>query len=237
MILTKKISQYGRDYKIGKYITLGEFACPGVDTVYYDPVLIKKLDNMREDFKADAIYINSGYRSAYYNSHMSPPGAKNSKHIEGLAADVRLFKNGEYIPAKIICCYAQLKGFNGIGYISYRSVHLDTADRIYRGDETGTDYSNNVNNDFFRYFNKTKEDVYKYVPSMEVFQMNMNREQLEILVKETVKTMLTGKDTTVSKWAVDEMEAAKKLGITDGSRPKGYATREEVTAMIVRSKK
>lgn len=39
-----------------------------------------------------------------------------------------------------------------------------------------------------------------------------------------------------STWAREEWEKAIKLGLTDGSRPRGVATREEVITMIVRSK-
>lgn len=40
-----------------------------------------------------------------------------------------------------------------------------------------------------------------------------------------------------SKWAEKEWEWAKKAGITDGSRPKDNATREEIITMIYRAKK
>lgn len=43
------------------------------------------------------------------------------------------------------------------------------------------------------------------------------------------------KDMTPSAWAKEEWEEAIKLGITDGSYPKRYTTREETAAMIVRA--
>ena len=49
--------------------------------------------------------------------------------------------------------------------------------------------------------------------------------------------MLDGKDTEPSKWAQDTktVEKAEALGITkDGSRPQGYAKREEVFEMFNR---
>lgn len=45
------------------------------------------------------------------------------------------------------------------------------------------------------------------------------------------------KDMTPSAWAKEEWEEAIKLGITDGSYPKRYTTREETAAMIVRGLK
>lgn len=43
------------------------------------------------------------------------------------------------------------------------------------------------------------------------------------------------KDMTPSAWAKEEWEEAIKLGITDGSYPKRYTTREETAAMIMRA--
>lgn len=54
-------------------------------------------------------------------------------------------------------------------------------------------------------------------------------------VRKIVLDVLNGKDTKPSLEA--EWEEAKKLGITDGSRPGGYAKREHVAAMIVRAMK
>jgi len=49
-----------------------------------------------------------------------------------------------------------------------------------------------------------------------------------------VRANLAGEDAP-SPWAKAAWEKAKSLGITDGSRPKDVATREEVVAMILRS--
>jgi N-acetyl-anhydromuramyl-L-alanine amidase AmpD len=53
-------------------------------------------------------------------------------------------------------------------------------------------------------------------------------------VREIVHEILDGNNTKPSEWAEKEVAEAKALGITDGSRPQGYAKREEVTAMILR---
>ena len=45
---------------------------------------------------------------------------------------------------------------------------------------------------------------------------------------------LLGAGSTPSVWAVNELQEAVERGITDGSRPKGYATREEVALMVNR---
>lgn len=53
-------------------------------------------------------------------------------------------------------------------------------------------------------------------------------------VRKIVREELYGNGKEPSDWAVKEIEAAKELGITDGSRPQGYAKREEVFALINR---
>ena len=56
-------------------------------------------------------------------------------------------------------------------------------------------------------------------------------------VERIVRNILAGYNTEPSDWAVKEktIDKAKKLGITvDGSRPQGYAKREEVFQMLIR---
>lgn len=43
-------------------------------------------------------------------------------------------------------------------------------------------------------------------------------------------------EQAASAWALPELEKAKAAGITDGSAPRGLATREEVIAMVMRGK-
>jgi N-acetyl-anhydromuramyl-L-alanine amidase AmpD len=54
-------------------------------------------------------------------------------------------------------------------------------------------------------------------------------------VRKIVREMLDGKDTTPDDWAKAEMREAIDLGITDGTRPKGYATRQEAAIMVLRA--
>lgn len=56
----------------------------------------------------------------------------------------------------------------------------------------------------------------------------------EIEVAQIVKEILDGTVTTPATWAEQPIENAVELGITDGSRPGGYATRQEVITMIMR---
>ena len=50
-----------------------------------------------------------------------------------------------------------------------------------------------------------------------------------------VDTLLKGAYTEPSGWAADELEEAVAAGITDGTRPRGYATREEAAIMVKRA--
>ena len=50
-----------------------------------------------------------------------------------------------------------------------------------------------------------------------------------------VDALLKGAGTDPSGWAADELAEAVEAGITDGSRPKGYATREEAAIMVKRA--
>lgn len=60
-------------------------------------------------------------------------------------------------------------------------------------------------------------------------------EEEDDMTKDEVKTMLEGEGTKPSKWAEDELKKAIENGITDGSRPQGYATRQEVACMVNRN--
>ena len=71
----------------------------------------------------------------------------------------------------------------------------------------------------------------KYPPEMEEYmtQAEFNKMMDTYLAQKRV-------DSTPSNWAKDTWEFAKKQGITDGSGPHGLCTREEVVALIERSR-
>lgn len=56
----------------------------------------------------------------------------------------------------------------------------------------------------------------------------------EAEVRKIVHEILDGNNTKPSEWAEKAVTEAKALGITDGSRPQGYAKREEVASMVLR---
>ena len=71
----------------------------------------------------------------------------------------------------------------------------------------------------------------KYPPEMEenMTQAEFNKMMDTYLAQKRV-------DSTPSEWAKGAWELAKKQGITDGSGPHGLCTREEVVALIERSR-
>lgn len=75
-----------------------------------------------------------------------------------------------------------------------------------------------------------RQDVYNF---MQKGEDDMTKDEVIAIVKE----VLSGDGTKVSGWATEELAEAVKLGITDGTRPQGYATREESAIMALRSSK
>lgn len=62
----------------------------------------------------------------------------------------------------------------------------------------------------------------------------MTKKEVEELIEQKISEKLNGLNTKPDSWAEKEVEEAKTLKITDGSRPKGYATRQEVMIMVKR---
>ena len=67
-------------------------------------------------------------------------------------------------------------------------------------------------------------------------EIDMTKTEVIALIDQRIKMALDGKDVPASDWAKDELAAAVAAGITDGTRPGGYAKREEVAAMVLRGK-
>ncbi len=86
---------------------------------------------------------------------------------------------------------------------------------------------------WFPKFGKTMED-FRYYVNLLMGVGDMTAEALERLIDERIKAALTGADTAVSPWAEAELRSAVAHGITDGTRPRGYATREETAIMVER---
>lgn len=68
-------------------------------------------------------------------------------------------------------------------------------------------------------------------------KLNVTEDMLRCMIisKRYQDALLKGTDTEPSAWAEDELAEAVEAGITDGSRPRGYATREEAAIMVKRA--
>lgn len=66
---------------------------------------------------------------------------------------------------------------------------------------------------------------------------DMTEEQVRRIFREEIAALqLKRSKLPPSNWAKDGLEKAKAAGITDGSRPRSWATREEVALMVAASK-
>ena len=65
----------------------------------------------------------------------------------------------------------------------------------------------------------------------------LTRAEIIELIDNRLEVALKGYNTKPSKWAEPIIKEAKEKGITDGSRPKGYMTREEGAAMALKAVK
>ena len=67
--------------------------------------------------------------------------------------------------------------------------------------------------------------------------LNISEDMLRCMIisKRYMDALLKGAGTDPSGWAADELAEAVAAGITDGTRPRGYATREEAAIMVKRA--
>lgn len=107
---------------LSKNFKVKEFACKdtknNIDTILIDDQLVWYLQQIRNHY-GKAVYINSAYRTSAYNSKVG--GAKNSYHVKGMAADIRI----DGVSPTELASYAKSIGVKGIGtYTTF--VHIDT---------------------------------------------------------------------------------------------------------------
>ena len=75
----------------------------------------------------------------------------------------------------------------------------------------------------------------KQMVAPESEEIDMTEKEMIALIDKRIADKLNGIGTKPSEWAEAELAEAVTLGITDGSRPVGYATREEVAVMVLRA--
>lgn len=160
MIVTKYLNLLPASHHISAHFLLREFRSPDVYKVKYSTTLLAKLEKVRTHFCGEKgrIEITSGYRSVAYNASVG--GSDRSAHLEGKAADFRVYDtNGNLVPPRQVCLYLEKTGWvYGIGMMR-TATHIDEKFVGNRMDETRKDPSgykyymiNNHEGTFAKYF-------------------------------------------------------------------------------------
>lgn len=108
---------------LNKYFKRREFACKcGCGTSTVDAELLQVITDVREHFGRPVI-INSGHRCFKHNANVG--GARNSQHLTGKAADIRV---AEFAP-RTVAAYLEEKYPDKYGIGRYHNfVHIDVRD-------------------------------------------------------------------------------------------------------------
>lgn len=96
------------DVQLSEHFNEKEFACHGDNLIMLYPELIYRLELLRKE-AGKPISVNSGYRSPQYNKKIG--GAKNSQHMVGKAADIKI----QGLTPSQVAKLAEKVGFRGIG--------------------------------------------------------------------------------------------------------------------------
>lgn len=106
-----------------RHFKMREFACRHCGELPpngMNPVLLEKLDELREQLGAPVI-VTSGYRCEYWNRVVG--GVSNSQHRYGNAADIIC----DDVSYDTLVTTAKEMGFDGVGvYYGDEFVHCDT---------------------------------------------------------------------------------------------------------------
>lgn len=116
------LATHGAPFALSEHFRLVEFASrDGADKVLVHPALVSLLETIRQHF-GRPVTINSGYRSPAHNRRIG--GAKNSRHLWGMAADIVV----KGIPPAEVAEYAATLDPGGLG--RYKTfTHLDVEGR------------------------------------------------------------------------------------------------------------
>lgn len=104
-----------------KNFKVQEFACKHCKSIKIDINLLVKLEELRQAIGSKPIIINSGYRCPTHNRNVG--GAKNSQHLYGKAADVRV---AGMSPRQLEKYADRVFSNGGVGMGGATIVHVDT---------------------------------------------------------------------------------------------------------------
>lgn len=153
-----------KSVKLSAHFTVGEFCSESdyhgafPETFPIESCLIDMLEDLYSHFDCGKIIINSGYRTPACDKSVG--GSGSGPHTYGKAVDAYLYyKNGKPVPSRLVACYLQDKGQNGIGLNcggNPNGTHTDFLDRVWHADETRY----NTVSDFYSYTGTKKGEVY-----------------------------------------------------------------------------
>lgn len=231
MITTYSLAKHGSE-KLSENFRVYEFRCKdGSDEVRISTETVSILQAIR-DYFGKPVTINSAYRTAAYNASPAVNGAKNSQHVVGTACDIKV----KDVPPAAIAAFLEAKYPNhGIGlYPTF--VHVDS--RGYKS------YWRNTGGNVVQTFGLGK--LYEKYKATEA---DREQEELEMTMPEIKKALLADKDfcrqcaevyinelksKPASAWAEEDVAWAKSNGISDGTNPQAFISREQAMAMVHR---
>lgn len=175
--------------------TYGEFACDNDDSLIVNKSLPIALEKLKEFMNLSRIRIIRGYVNTDTTVSSSYKCNLLSRHKNGYAVDVICYnKTNKVIPAKYICCAAQLLGFPGIAVCETPAgvmTHLDVRSNSFWNIESkmSTDLRKNGYKDFFDYFSMKESDLNKYT-GLDISEEKEERVKID---EETPTATIVGK--------------------------------------------
>jgi hypothetical protein len=114
---------------------------------------------------------------------------------------------------------------------------MDSSGRVLINDPAST-ATHRTHGDMNTYLNEAKY-WWLIEPPVEKGGDDLTKDEVQNMIDESIAKVLAGENLPASDWAVQEgiVSAGVSEGITDGTRPQGYAKREEVWAMVLRALK
>lgn len=235
MVRTYSLARDG-EKKLSEHFRVREFAChDGSDKILISDETVRILEAIRTYF-GQPVTITSGYRTAAYNASPKVGGAKNSQHVKGTAADIKV----EGVPSWAVAGYLEANFRScSIGYYS-SWVHVDT--RGYRA--LWKDYGSNTKGTFGIGNNYQRYEYIAPAKQEEDPEMTIDEIKKEILKDKEFCAKLVDEyrhqlqDNDAAKWSADARSWATKNGLIQGGSGsymwEDFLTREQAAAMLQR---
>lgn len=226
MVKTYSLKKDG-ETQLSKNFKVREFYChDGSDKILIDTELVEILQSIRDAF-GKPITINSAYRNATYNKKIG--GAKNSQHVYGKAADIRVNGVPPFAVAAWMERHIESAGKHTCGYYPIQLFcHVDSrsAPTLFQ------EYSRGKTRGVSTFGFGTKYEQY-LKEEEEVTQEQFNS-MMDAYLAEKAKE-------NPSEWSQEARDWAVNNGIVEGDgngtyRWKSAVTREEMAQMLMRLK-